>query len=74
MLLHMVVSRFSAAKGGKPKAQALTKHLHPSYLLVDKALDKASHMAKPSFKDCRNKLHLLMGRATKYCGHFLNLP
>ena len=33
-------------------------------------LAKASSMTKLKFKGCRNKLHLLMGGATKYCGHF----
>lgn len=28
-------------------------------------------MTTPSYKGCRNKLHLLMGEAAKYCGLFI---
>lgn len=34
---------------------------------------KASHRARPRFKEWENRFHLLMGEASKYCNHCCNL-
>lgn len=58
--------RVPSSKRGQAQCTG-TFHTPACIRLATEPFVKVSHMTKPRFKGCGNKLHRLMGGAAKYC-------